>query len=72
VLTRTGATGPAMAINRTDLLRLLPLFCIAFTAPVLGLPYGLPAGVMAEAARLGAAFSLLAGPVAVLIARRLT
>jgi Na+:H+ antiporter, NhaA family len=72
LLARTGATGPAMAIHRGDLIRLLPLFGVAFTAPALGLPYGLPAGLMAEAARLGAALSLIAGPVAVLIARRVT
>jgi Na+:H+ antiporter, NhaA family len=72
LLARTGATGPAMAINQRDLFRLAPLFGIAFTAPVLGLPLGLPGGVMAEAARLGFALSLLAGPVAVLIARRIT
>jgi Na+:H+ antiporter, NhaA family len=72
LLARIGATGPAMAINRDDLFRMLPLFGIAFTAPALGMPYGLPAGVMAEAARLGAALSLIAGPLAVLIARRFT
>jgi Na+:H+ antiporter, NhaA family len=70
LLARTGATGPAMAINRNDLIRLTPLFCIAFTGPVLGLPLGLPGGVMAEGARLGLALSLFAGPVAVLLAKR--
>jgi Na+:H+ antiporter, NhaA family len=71
LLVKTGASGPAMAISRTDLYRLAPLFGIAFTAPVLGLPLGLPGGVMTEAARLGLAISLVAGPVAVLLARRL-
>ena len=42
-----------------------------FTAPALALPWTLPAGVMADAARLGLAFSLLAGPAALLIARRI-
>jgi Na+:H+ antiporter, NhaA family len=69
LLARTGATGPAMAISRQDLIRLTPLLCLAFTGPVLGLPLGLPGGVMAEGARLGLALSLLAGPVAVLMAR---
>jgi Na+:H+ antiporter, NhaA family len=70
LLARIGATGPAMAINQRDLFRLTPLFGIAFTAPVLGLPLGLPGGVMAESARLGFALSLIAGPAAVLIAKR--
>lgn len=70
LLARTGATGPAMAITSGDLIRLTPLLCIAFTGPVLGLPLGLPGGIMAEGARLGLALSLLAGPMAILIARK--
>lgn len=70
LLARIGAAGPAMAISKTDLYCLAPLFGIAFTGPVLGLPLGLPGGVMAESARLGLALSLIAGPAAVLIARR--
>jgi Na+:H+ antiporter, NhaA family len=44
---------------------------IGFTAPLLGLDSTLPGGAMAEAARLGLALSLLAGPVAVILARLL-
>jgi Na+:H+ antiporter, NhaA family len=61
----------ADALTPRDLICLAPLLGIAFTAPALGLPWSLPGGVMAEAARLGLALSLLAGPVAVLIARRI-
>jgi Na+:H+ antiporter, NhaA family len=59
------------ALTPRDLICAAPLLGIAFTAPALGLPWSLPGGVMAEAARLGLALSLLAGPVAVLIARRI-
>jgi NhaA family Na+:H+ antiporter len=44
---------------------------IGFTAPLLGLDSTLPGGAMAEAARLGLALSLLAGPMAVILARLL-
>ncbi|WGV17049.1 Na+/H+ antiporter NhaA [Fuscovulum ytuae] len=42
---------------------------IGFTAPVLALDSALPGGAMAEAARLGLALSLLAAPLALLLAR---
>lgn len=71
LLSRTGARGPLMAISKRDLICLAPLLGIAFTAPALGLPWSLPGGIMAEAARLGLAFSLLAGPAATLLARRM-
>lgn len=42
---------------------------IGFTVPVLALETALPGGAMAEAARLGFALSLLAGPVLLLVSR---
>jgi NhaA family Na+:H+ antiporter len=63
---------PDLGLTRRDMICLAPLLGIAFTAPALGLPWSLPGGVLAEAARLGLALSLLAGPVAVLIARRIS
>lgn len=42
---------------------------MGFTVPVLALETGLPGGAMAEAARLGLALSLLAGPAMILVAR---
>lgn len=71
LLRRTGSTGPLMSITPRDLILLTPLMAIAFTGPALGLAWSLPQGVMAEAARLGLAISLLAGPAAVLLSRRL-
>ncbi len=71
ILARMAPRSPLLQLSRRDIICAGPLFCIAFTAPVLGLPWSLPGGVLTEAARLGLALSLLAGPVAVLIARRL-
>ena len=45
------------------------LLGMGFTVPVLGLAASLPGGQMAEAARLGLAISLLAGPAAVVLSR---
>lgn len=45
------------------------LLGMGFTVPVLGLAASLPGGEMAEAARLGLALSLLAGPAALLLSR---
>jgi NhaA family Na+:H+ antiporter len=44
---------------------------MGFTVPLLSLPTGLPGGAMQEAARLGLAISLLAGPALILIRRAL-
>ncbi len=71
IITRLAPRSPLLHLTRRDMICALPLAGIAFTAPALGLPWSLPGGIMAEAARLGLALSLLAGPVAVLIARRL-
>jgi NhaA family Na+:H+ antiporter len=46
------------------------LLAMGFTVPVLALDSVLPGGAMAEAARLGLALSLLAGPALVLALRR--
>jgi NhaA family Na+:H+ antiporter len=42
---------------------------MGFTVPVLTLDTALPGGAMQEAARLGLAFSLLAGPLSLLLRR---
>ena len=43
-------------------------FCMGFSLPLLALDSALPGGMMAEAARLGAGLSLIAGPVLVVLA----
>lgn len=51
-------------------LSLIAVICgVGFTAPVLAIDTALPGGAMAEAARLGLALSLLAGPFAMGLAR---
>lgn len=70
VLQRLGSNGPLMDITRRDLICVAPLIALAFTGPALGLPWTLPPGVMAEAARAGLALSLLAGPVCLILARK--
>lgn len=60
-----GATVP-QGISRGDLARVALLLGIGFTVPVLALDTSLPGGGMAEAARLGLAFSLGAGGLALL------
>ena len=67
----TAPAGPLMTISRRDLICIAPLIAIAFTGPALGLPWTLPQGVMADAARLGLAVSLLAAPVSLFLARKL-
>jgi NhaA family Na+:H+ antiporter len=42
-----------------------------FTVPAIAVDATLPGGLMQEAARMGLALSLLAGPAALLLARRL-
>lgn len=56
-------------ITLRDVLRITLIMGMGFTVPVLGLATALPGGAMQEAARLGLAISLLAGPVAMLLAR---
>ncbi len=71
IIARLNMNNPLLHLTRRDMICAAPLFGIAFTAPALGLPWTLPAGIMADAARLGLAISLLAGPAALLIARRM-
>jgi NhaA family Na+:H+ antiporter len=56
-------------VTLRDILLVALLSGMAFTLPVLTLESTLPGGAMQEAARLGLAISLLAGPFALLIAR---
>lgn len=56
-------------IRLRDLLIVAALSGIGFTAPLLALDTALPGGAMAEAARLGFALSILAWPVALVLAR---
>lgn len=52
-----------------DMLRITVILGMGFTVPVLSLETALPGGAMQEAARLGLALSLLAGPIALLLGR---
>lgn len=57
-------------VTLRDILRIMAVLAMGFTIPVLSLETALPGGAMQEAARLGLALSLLAGPVAVLLRSR--
>ncbi len=56
-------------LGARDLLLISLIAGMGFTVPALALDSALPGGGMAEAARLGAALSLLAGPLAMLLRR---
>ncbi len=56
-------------VSVRDVLTIAALMAMGFTVPVLALDSALPGGVMQEAARLGLALSLPAGPLTVLLAR---
>ncbi|MEO8240973.1 MAG: Na+/H+ antiporter NhaA [bacterium] len=56
-------------VRLTDLLLIAVICGIGFTVPVLAIDADLPGGELAEAARLGLALSLLAGPFAILLSR---
>lgn len=58
-------------ISVRDVLTIAALTGMAFTLPVLALDSALPGGAMQEAARLGLAISLMAGPLVWLAAGRL-
>lgn len=66
----TGGRLPA-GVNLRELLLVAMLTGMGFTVPVLALDTALPGGGMAEAARLGLAFSLLAGAAAIALSRSL-
>ena len=56
-------------IGLRDVILIAVIVGMGFTVPVLALETALPGGGMTEAARLGLAFSLLAGPAAMVLAR---
>lgn len=56
-------------VSLRDILRIAVIMGMGFTIPVLSLDSALPGGAMQEAARLGLALSLLAGPFALLLHR---
>ena len=57
------------AIARRDVMLVALLAGMGFTVPALSIESALPGGIMAEAARLGLALSLLAGPAALGLSR---
>ena len=57
-------------VSLRDVLTIGAIMAMGFTVPVLALDSALPGGAMQEAARLGLAVSLLAGPLTLLLARR--
>lgn len=63
-----GATLPA-ALRRREIGLIALIAGMGFTVPALSLESALPGGGMAEAARLGLALSLLAGPLAITLSR---
>jgi NhaA family Na+:H+ antiporter len=56
-------------ISLRDIVKVAVIMGMGFTVPVLSLESALPGGAMQEAARLGLALSLVAGPVALLLWR---
>jgi NhaA family Na+:H+ antiporter len=56
-------------LRLSDLLLIALISGTGFTVPVLAVGIALPGGALAEAARLGLALSLAAGPIALLISR---
>lgn len=56
-------------VRLSDLLLVAMISGVGFTLPVLALDSALPGGAMAEAARMGAALSLLLGPMVIALAR---
>lgn len=56
-------------LRLSDIILIAVICGCGFTVPVLSVGIALPGGEVAEAARLGAALSLCAGPVAILLSR---
>lgn len=54
-------------VTLRDILTITGIMAMGFTVPILALQTALPGGLMAEAARLGLAVSLLAGPALLLL-----
>ena len=69
VMARLAGNRGGAAPDLRELALMALLLGMGFTVPILGLPVSLPGGEMAEAARLGLAISLLAGPVAYVVSR---
>lgn len=69
LVVRFGNGTVPQALDTATLWLIGVLLGISFTVPVLGLAASLPGGEMAEAARLGLAISVLAGPAALGFAR---
>mgnify|MGYP005993836821 CR=1 FL=1 len=57
-------------VRPRDVMAIAVISGMGFTVPLLALERALPGGAMQEAARLGLALSLLAGPLAMLLPRR--
>ena len=57
-------------VRLSDLLMVGMISGVGFTLPLLALDSALPGGAMAEAARMGAALSVLLGPFVIGLARR--
>lgn len=70
-LALAAATGRRLppGVSRADLLRIAAILAMGFTVPAIAIDAALPGGAMQEAARLGLALSLLAGPAALLLLR---
>jgi NhaA family Na+:H+ antiporter len=66
-----GLTGRALprALRLSELILVAVIAGTGFTVPVLAVGIALPGGELAEAARLGLALSLFAGPVALLLSK---
>lgn len=69
VMARLAGNRGGAAPDLRELALMALLLGMGFTVPILGLPVSLPGGEMAEAARLGLAISLLAGPLAYVVSR---
>lgn len=55
-------------VSLRDIMAIAVIMAMGFTVPLVAIETALPGGVMQEAARLGLAISLLAGPVALMLA----
>lgn len=69
-LALAGRAARPPGLTRAELPRLCAVLAMGFTVPVMALDRALPGGAMTEAARLGLALSLIAGPALILVSRR--
>ncbi|MGB8815312.1 MAG: Na+/H+ antiporter NhaA [Paracoccaceae bacterium] len=70
VVTRALGLALPAGVDARDVLFIGGISAMGFTVPVLALDTALPGGAMTEAARLGLALSLFAGPIMIALARR--